>query len=343
MHSESARHITLLVPGLLGFADRGELLPASAHSLTRVLARADRLTDQLSPGFEQRLFHLFSIVPAPDQDLPVAAITRLVDMGVVDREWWIRADPVYLEPRRDGLVLYPVELGREEAASLAAELVESLGADGWLLRVPGPQRWYLKPPMAPDLTTTPLAEVLGRDIRTFLPQGRDQRVWNTRLNEIQILLHTARANAAREARGERPANSVWFWGGGRLPDAATAGFGQVWSDEPLAQGLARLCGVAAASLPTDGVDGFCSVAASEQLLVFDALSRALRHGDAHAWGTSLQGFLDTWLVPLQGAVDAGTLDGLTLLAETGPQFRYRRGHRLRFWRRPRALSVYRAA
>lgn len=275
----------------------------------------------------------------------MAAVTRLADMGVVDRDWWLRADPVHLEPRHDGLILHPVVLAPDEAASLAAELSASLAADGWLLRAPRPQRWYLKPPAAtPGLLTTPVADVVGRDIRRYLPAGPDHKAWHTRLNELQILLHTATANAEREARGDRPANSVWFWGGGSLPDAGRARFDQVWSDEPVAQGLARLCGMPASGLPLDGADWLAAApVAGESLLVIESLQAASLVGDPLAWEAGLRTLIDDWLAPLRTGVERGTLAGLSLLADTGPLFQYRRAHRLRFWRRTRPLSAYRAA
>jgi hypothetical protein len=339
MPAETPPHVTLLIPGLLGLPDA--VVPAT---LTRLLARADRYPASLPPGFEMRLFRLFGIATPAGQDLPVAAVTRLADMGVVDRDWWVRADPVYLEPRRDGLVLHPVRLTTEEAGHLATELAAALATDGWLLRAPCAQRWYLKPPGTPQLATTPLAEVIGRDIRDFLPQGPDYRVWHTRLNEIQILLHTTDANAAREARGECPANSVWFWGGGCLPEAGPAGFGQVWSDEPLGQGLARLCGLPARAMPADAATWLkLAEPAPAALLVFDGLQAAARDGDGQAWAAGLNALIEQWLVPLRRAVERGAIAGLTLLADTGPRFEYRRAHRLRFWRRAQPLSVYRAA
>lgn len=343
MSATPARRAALLVPGLFnqppasGEDDSPPVRLPSA--LSRLLARADR--EPGGPqGFEARLFALFGIHPPEGADLPVAPVTRFVDMGVVDREWWVRADPVYLEPRRDSLVLHAgLDLSRDEAERLAAELSEALAADGWLLKAPSPGRWYLKPPAAARIRTTPLAEAVGRDVHPLLPAGPDGRAWHTRLNELQILLHTSAVNAAREARGRLPANSVWFWGGGRLPQPQSRGWAQVWSREPLATGLARLAGIPAKELPENGRAWLeLPQAPGDGLLVLDALVPAMLAGDAPGWWQALERLAADWLEPLAAAANAGTLAELTLRSDTGPAFRYRRTHRLRFWRRAPVLS-----
>jgi hypothetical protein len=332
--STPVRQVTLYVPGLFAGA-------AAPAPVLRLLARADQLPGG-AEGDTQRLFALFGIVPQAGQDLPVAAVTRVADMGVIDRDWWIRADPVYLEPGRDSLVMHaglgltPAETGR-----LVAELNESLAQDGWLLKAPRPERWYLKPPAAAAITTTPLAAANGRNVHPLLPKGADHKAWHMRLNEIQILLHTSPVNAAREARGVLPANSVWFWGGGRLPQPGVEEWARVSSDDPLSLGLARLAGVPSGPLPANGEALLAQPGDGEQLLVLGLPAPILSQADAEAWQAALERLAHDWLSPLVAAVHTGALAELTLLSDTGASFRYRRLHRWRFWRRPRPLAAYR--
>ena len=333
--STMTRQVTLYIPGL--FAG-----PAAPATLMRLLARADRLPGG-AEGDTERLFALFGIAPEAGHDLPVAAVTRVTDMGVIDREWWIRADPVYLEAGRDNLVMHAgLGLTPDEAERLVAELNESLVQDGWLLKAPRPERWYLKPPTAAAITTTPFAAANGRNVHPLLPQGADYRAWHTRLNEIQILLHTSPVNAAREARGVLPANSVWFWGGGRLPQVGLVRWAKLWSDEPLAQGLARLAGVPSSSVPVNGAEQIAQAIGGECLLVLGLPTPILSQDDSDAWQTALQTLMEVWLTPLLTAMHVGELSSLTLISDSGPQFLYRRAHRWRFWRRTRALATYRA-
>jgi hypothetical protein len=339
-----ARQVTLYIPGLFaGPAAPSAGLRTDPATLLCLLARADQLPGG-AEGDMERLFALFGIAPEAGHDFPVAAVTRVADMGVIDREWWIRADPVYLEAGHDSLVLHAgLGLTLDEAERLVAELNESLAQDGWLLKAPHPERWYLKPPAAAAITTTPLAAAIGRNMYPLLPQGSDRKAWHTRLNEIQILLHTSPVNAAREARGLVPANSVWFWGGGRLPQAGTVRWAQLWSDEPLAQGLARLAGVPSGPVPVNGAELLAQPGGGEQLLVLGLPAPILSQADTEAWQTAQERLAHDWLTPLVAAVHAGTLAELTLLSDTGASVRYRRRHILRFWRRPRPLVTYRAA
>jgi len=303
-----------------------------------ILARADRDPCPVA-GLDARLFDLFGVLSSPDGDLPVAAVTRLADMGMVDREWWVRADPVYLEPRRDGLVLHTgLDLSKDEADQLIAELEEALAADGWLIKAPNPNRWYLKPVRAAQLTTTPLAAVIGQNVDSFLPKGPDAPVWHTRLNEFQILMHTSSVNVARQSQGRLPANSVWFWGGGRLPAAGSTRYTQAWSDEPLALGLASLASLPSAPIPADARQWFESAGTGDHLVVLDSVAAAAQRGDTQGWSEALKKLAVDWIEPLATYVHARALADLTLLADIGPVFHYRRAHRWRFWKRLPALA-----
>ena len=350
MNVSSRQRLTLFVPGLSGEPlpslkkDRLHAYPDLPSTLALLLARADTQQNPVA-GAESRLFGLFGIQEPEGQDLPIAAVTRLADMGIVDREWWIRADPVNLEPTRNGLVLRAgLGLQQVEADRLVAELNQALAQEGWLLKAPRPERWYLKPPAAPSITTTPLARAIGRDVRALMPQGRDHKAWHTHLNEFQILLHTSQVNLAREARGVWPANSVWFWGGGRLPQPGRSDWTQVASAEPLSQGLARLSAIPSAVVPADaslwlqGTQG-----TGDYLVVLDVHGSATQPDSVSGLQDSLQRLDQAWLAPLLDAVHTGELAELRLLGDFGPALHYRRTHRWRFWRRPRSLAAFRAA
>lgn len=354
MRTSPQRRLTLFVPGLFADAtvasaiDLQADITATTPTLTRLLARADREVIPVT-GSELRLFGLFGVEVAQGQDLPVAAVSQLADNvhsaingvenGAEERAWWIRADPVNLMATRTGLALHAgLGLSQDEADQLVAELSETLAQDGWLLKAPRPERWYLKPPTAPAITTTPLAYAIGRDVHALLPQGRDHKAWHAYLNEFQILLHRSPVNAARAARGALPANSVWFWGGGWQPQPGSRSWTQVASSEPLSQGLARLNGIPTGAAPMDARRWLeTAPAAGDHLLVLDTL------GDVSDRQTGRQQLEVDWLAPLLAAVHAGALTELRVLSDTGPALHYRRAHRWRFWRRSRALAAIQAA
>ncbi len=336
-----ARQLSLLVSGLFG--------PASATvprlpALETVLARGDRLPREPRAELERLVFDLFDISVEPGQDLPVAAVTRVLDLGVVDKSWWLRADPVHLQAQRDRLVLAEgslLRLTQEEANQLAAEIMDAYAADGWVLKAAHPQRWYLRPPTVPEITTVPLPSVVGRDIHPFLPQGKDSKRWHTVLNELQILLHTARVNVAREERGAAPINSLWFWGGGRLPELKQTRWSKVWAAEPVTLAFARLSGTPAAAVPANARQWLEQAdTAGAHLIVLDGARACVQYAEHGDWQAFLERLEADWIDPLLAAVRERTLERLTLHTESAPDFVLTRKAARRWWRRRRRLRSY---
>lgn len=338
--------LTLLVPGLFSppaLLDPAELPPRVTPALDAWLARADLETRSGAAGMEAALFALFGIDPPADADLPIAAVTRVVDMGVIDNEWWMRADPVHLRPERDRLILLDMQLvplGADEAQALVSELMQTYGEEGWVLKAPHPARWYFKPPRDHRLVTTPITEVVGRDIHPYLPRGEEGRAWHGILNEMQILLHTARVNEGREARGELAINSVWFWGSGRLPSVGPAAWACVWSNEPVALGLARLAGAPTATVPPRFADVQATAIDGKQLIVLEDARAAVQYREPRNWQEAVQRLERDWIGPAYEAVRAGRLAEAVLCAEDSRVFRFTRGAARRWWRRRRPLEAY---
>ena len=139
------------------------------------------------------------------------------------------------------------------------------------------------------------------------------------------------ANTPREARGEPVVNSVWLWGGGALPEKASARWQSVSADDPVALGLARLAqlrhrapGAGAAEwlerAPEDG----------RHLVVLDARREA-----------SLE---ERWFAPLLAALKSGRIGMVTVHApEAGIAIETTRSDLRRFWRRPRSLAAWAGA
>jgi hypothetical protein len=334
----------LLIAGLFGpGALRAEDEPP-LPALRTLLARGERESSGPA-GLEAGVFSLFRAVPQEEGDLPVAAVTRVLDLAVIDKGWWLRADPVHLVPERDRLVLTgadALDITQDEANRLCAELAELYKGDGWMLKAPRPGRWYLKPPRAPKITTTPLPEVAGRDIHPYLPKGRDGKAWHTLLNELQILLHTAKANEERERQGKLPINSLWFWGGGRLPTMETHGIARVWSAEPVSLALARLSQTPSETVPDRYADWQRRAGhGGEHLVVLDRGRALVQYGDAARWSDYAQQLEHDWFAPLFEALRNRTLAGLRLVTDSGASFRLTPRTARRWWRRRRPLASYR--
>jgi hypothetical protein len=335
----------LLIPGLFGLP-RNDLQmqqPARLPALEALLARAERRPEPIR-GLETTLFTLFGAETPDEGDLPVAAVTRVLDLGVVDNGWWLRADPVHLAPRRDQLVLsdnHALDLTQDETNGLVAEIMEVYEQDGWMLKAPRPSRWYLKPPRAPKITTTALADVVGSDIHPYLPRGAEAKAWHTTLNELQILLHTAKVNDAREHAGKLAVNSVWFWGGGRLPRLEPTRWKGLWSTEPVSLSLARLSETPSQSTPHDFKEWLRQRTQSgAHMVVLDMLRPAALYRDAVDWMQLMQQLDRHWFEPLFDGLKRRAIPSATLITDTGQSFTIDSRMARRWWRRRHPLAVY---
>lgn len=327
--------IHLVVPGLLWPKDslaevtRGLELPA-LHALLGRGRRARRP----AVTAERWLCEAFGI---KGEELPVGALRLLGEGRDPGGEAWLCADPVHLRFSRNTLVVDAAgpDLGMDEAAQFAAALNAHLADFGEFL-APHPRRWYLRAKAAPRILTHSPAAVAGRTLEPFLPQGEDARDWRRLINEVQVLLHNHPLNAAREAAGRPTANSLWPWGAGPLPAAATPPAPHLHADHPLALGLARLAGVTAAPVPADAGN-----AVPHSLTFLESLGTAALALDAAAWRAGLAELEARWFAPMLAALKARRTHGLRLTAlgdEGVVDVTLDAGDRWRFWRRPKSLA-----
>ncbi|GMQ97388.1 MAG: hypothetical protein BMS9Abin15_1105 [Gammaproteobacteria bacterium] len=333
------RHLTLVVPGL-AYAAADKQFNGNLQRLEWLLGRADKSVDPLD-SVEASLFQSFGVEIKPGQDVPVAAVTRVLDMGVVDNAWWIRADPVHLAPHGDSLILSGGDglvISQEEADQLVVEILDVFLADGWVLKAPRPDRWYLQLVEVPDMQTTPVANVAGRDISPALPTGKEGKQWHTVLNELQIMLHTSAVNVEREAKGLPAINGLWLWGGGRLPTLKENNWVKYWGQDAVGTALARLSEVALSGRPASGENWLREAEAGKHLVMLDQASLARLGGQAEA----LQDFVDTfdeqWIEPLINALRTKELSGLTIVLDGGISFRADANGLGRWWRRRARIS-----
>jgi hypothetical protein len=338
--------LTLVIPGLFGPAAIGRMPAAwrdlSLPALERLLSRATR-RDLPGPGLERTLFALFEVETPPDGDLPVAAVTRQWDGQDAGVSWWLRADPVHLRADRDRLVMLgnaTLDVSGAESAALAAELNGHYAAEGWDLRAGPGHRWYLRLREAPRLITAALSEVLGQDVLHHMPQGPDERRWRSILNEVQMVLHASAVNRDREAQGRAAVNSLWFWGGGRLPRAPQAVWSRVWGNDALTQGLAMLAGAPCDVLPADGAQWLEQRIAGRHLLVLDGVREKAQFGDIEGWRGFLETLHEYWLEPLFAALRQRRIAELEIAAADGVVSRVTARAARRWWVRRRPLREW---
>lgn len=291
----------------------GQELP---HDVARWLGRADRR--DAGAGERAQLMRHFDLLP---RAWPVAALTRAFDADDARLSSWLRADPAYVRADLGGARLLAsgdaLQLDAAEAEALVAGLRPAFGDAGMPIDAPHPARWYLRLPREAKLSpmASP-ADALGEDLFDHLPEGPEGRRWRALLSEAQVLLHQHPVNAARVAAGKPPVNSLWFWGGGVLPDHVSTPHATVHSDEVTVRALAKAAQVSGVDLPArfEGQGG-----------LFDL--RPLR---------DLAQVGEAWLEPAFAALHAGALASVVLDCEDGAMWHLVASQRWRFWRRPMA-------
>jgi hypothetical protein len=280
-----------------------------------LLARADRL-GRVPRGREAAIARAFSSTPA--KPLAVAPLLRDAEVGDAGDALWICADPGHARADAGALRLLrsgDLGLAREEADDLLRDLKPLFGDSGFELSAGTPDHWYLRGiasdqrPEAPD----PF-DILGDDLEPHVPRGRDGAKWASLLNEAQMRLHQHRVNAARAARGVLPANTLWFWGAGRRPPLNTA-YASVATTDRVVRVVAQAAG---ASLLADA-----AIAAGPMPALIELWS-------PEAW----REFCATGHASVVKRLGHGA-DVLELETWDGERFAYRRGHRWRFWRKPK--------
>lgn len=303
------------------------LLPARARlradeepeALRRLLGRADAPVTVDEGGRPQLLRHV-RILP---RGWPMAALTRQLDCGDAPGSTWLRADPVHVRADLNAVRMLAwgnLQLSDAEAQALLKPLKLVFGDAGFPISAPVPERWYLMLPREARLPRfTDPEDVLGDEIHDLLPQGDAGRRWRQLLNEAQILLHNHPVNAGRLERGLPAVNSLWFWGGGGLPDHVEFEAAQVFSREVGLAALASHAGHAPQARPARWHEG-----------VGDALV------DLRDMGR-LDGVFADWIEPAVAAVRAGRLASVELDLADGLRITLAGGQHWRFWRKPRSL------
>ena len=177
---------------------------------------------------------------------------------------------------------------------------------------------------------------MGRRVDPLLPHGPDARRWHGRFNETQMLLHEHPVNQRRESRGEPAINSVWFWGGGRLPAPAISRRGKIWADDPLLRGLALWSGLAPKPLPANASAWSAQAGEKDHLVLLDALAEPTQRSDAHAWASHADALEQNWFAPLREQLAHRKLAKLTIAtqrADLAFNFEVLPADLWKFWRR----------
>lgn len=193
----------------------------------------------LNYSFEECLCRLFNIDPAPDY--PLAAI----DYQHPDKNYYLYADPVYLSLQRDTFFLekkLTADFERKEIMALC-ESLNKIFQDATRAFVLNDQgQLFLQLKKRPDIKTTLISHIKPKPIELFMPQGDEAMSWHAFMNEIQMFLFDHPINQDRTKRGALSPNSIWFSGGGLLPQKMVNPFTTIFSNDNFLKKIASIDG-----------------------------------------------------------------------------------------------------
>ena len=209
-----ARSFMLVVaPGLLQHAAHGRCqatLARLAHYAQPPVAGPDGLAP------------LVCTLTGLGASAPIGALLAAGARLSTGTDTWLVADPVTLVPGRQDVTLAGRvdDLERGECDELVTALNAHFHDDRLAFTATRPDACLARIPGVVAVTMTPVERARGTSLASLLPAGDDAARWRRWQDEIQMLLHAHPVNGEREARGQPPVNAVWFWGAGRLLDAA---------------------------------------------------------------------------------------------------------------------------
>ena len=347
-------HLTLLVPELIWPepSDQFTLGKLAAPGLEWLISRAQLERLQRRP-FETSLGKLFGLDHAPFGAL------RLLGEGHAgaNEGHWLCADPVHLRFHQERILLADAgafDLDDDEAHALAAAL-NSEFADIGEFHVATARRWYLRLNVAVNHQSEPISAVAGRRIDGELSSSAQPLTrW---LNEVQMFLHGHPVNQQREAAGKPVVNSLWLWGGQTetaetgdrsrffesenrdLSPVLPPAFSAVFSDNPLAIGIARAAAIPLHDKPASLAD-LPAETGKSPLLILDQLLPDVLYENSEGWRSDFAALESDWFLPLKNAL-GNRVDRISLIAPTvygELHYTLTASDRWKFWKRSSPLQ-----
>jgi len=291
--------LNLVIPGLCGpLPEIDNLNSESVKSLLSWLAKADRQTIS-QKSFYDVLAVLFTV--DEEKPFPAAALSLLGRGQYTEGSYWFYIDPVYLQADMDHAILrdtHGLDLTQHESEALIEELNTHFNEDGIHFFMHDKDSWFLNIVDHGNVSTTPVNEVISRNVYAFMPQGEDALFWKKVMNEVQMLLHHSAVNEKRISNNKLPVNGAWLWGGGKLPVKASQHKMDIYGRHSLIKGLAALNELDYCPISDFGNFSGRISRQSASLLVLDDLFNITSYGDVTVWQSTFNELYTNWLEPI---------------------------------------------
>jgi len=293
---------------------------AKAPQLSLLLRQFKSVENKAVQGLDASLFN--AIGSTITAELPVAhyRFQTHENTPTIKEKLLLCADPIHLEVGMNDITLTEIitDLSKAEAQEMLDELNVHFKQDGLEFILGSNQHWYLLVPQNETLETTPLGEVLRKNVAKFQPHSNATNPtinWQVIQNEAQMILHASAVNQQREMAGLTTANSLWFWGAGNPDSFETVDKGDenvnaVFCNQHSvisAQTIAKAAGCEWQILPDD-LNKFPNFKAGKNIIILDQLYLPAVHDDLERYQQVLSALDEQIIKPLQTAWQAGQIE-----------------------------------
>ena len=304
-----------LVPGLLD-SPSAQRIREYAPALATLLKRAS-VAEELASSLESWIARRFGC-DANEENFPFAAVASRADRNTdCAAKYWLRADPVHLSVNRDRIVLLDasqLDVTAVESTALVASMQAHFESDALTFSAPHPRRWYIASDKPFAIRTHCVSAVRGRNVADYWFDGADRALWQTRLSEMQMLLHAHPVNDAREAAGQLQINGVWFWGEGEMPAGLKHPYVHIVADDVLLKGIASLTSSQFTDTHQFEWRKVTAAAPGTTLVALGQLADCAAYGEWDTWQNALTTLDQNWFAPALSALKIGKLKTLTICA-----------------------------
>jgi len=350
-------HISLVLPFALPAPEfASDLVRAlEAPALAALLSRASSAVFRPLEASARALPHELWIARTlglANGTVPVIAASSMRGYGLdpLDGTWFV-VNPAHVQIGHSHLMMgdsRQLDLREEEARALFETARECCEEEGHALQYGAPDTWFLRADDWDNIQTASPDAAVGMNLTDWVPSGAQSRAFRKLQNEVQVSWYTHPANAAREARGQAPINSIWPWGAasvaaehaqmlvaraaGKLaPRPAVSTYATPgWLTSLADQRLSSLDDIAGKLTSTESAEG-------GRMLVCGSMAGPAIAADWHAWLQEMHALEAALFAPLLAALKQGRIRSLRLVLS------HRDGHldatttpmaQRKFWRKP---------
>ena len=286
-----------------------------APELSFLLRQFKVVEDKSIQGLEASLFNAIGLEEG--EELPMAHYRYQTHKDSSLDQALLCADPIHLEVGMNDITMTDqiADLTQDEAEEMLSALNKHFKQDGLSFIYGSNKHWYIALPEKSLIKTTPLKEVLRKNIAKFQPryieEKKDQKgkmSWQIIQNESQMILHSCEVNQQREIAGLPTVNSLWFWGGGEALQAQNnSNVVSVYCSENSANSAKMIANIANCDFHVLN-DVFPKFKTGKTLLILDQLFSSAVHDNLDLFQQELSKLEVEIIKPLKEAWQRGEIE-----------------------------------